>query len=493
MGKRTKISKAVEKTYTATKVVSTLGPASFSPSMIRTLAETGVDVFRINMSHAAVTDARDLIATIRSITDTVAILVDTKGPELRTTEVDGVIRLVAGRRIEVRSSHTAWCTEKVIFVKHDDLIPFLGPGVRVYLDDGLVRLVVEEVDAETRSARCLVERGGEIRSRRGVNVPGVNVFPPELTHQDVEAIQMAGEERVEFLAASFVQSEDDVRAIRTCLAATGADTKIISKIETREAVERIGAILSESDGIMVARGDLGVEIPPEEVPLVQKNIIRECNRAAKPVIVATQMLESMITHPVATRAETSDVANAILDGTDAVMLSGETAKGRYPAETVATMVRISDNIERSADLFRRQLWRSTAMSTTEFIAKAVCRAVEDLSIDFVIALTVSGRTARLVSSYKPSVPIVAITPHVAVCRQLALSYGVRPFVAPYTEDYGNALKDALTLLLEKKVVQEQHRVVVTAGIPMARSGTTNFLSVDTVKILLEGAEAHWSE
>jgi len=445
------------------------------------------------MSHVVVTDARDLIATIRSISDTVVILVDTKGPELRTTEVDGVIRLVAGRRIEVRSSHTAWCTEKVIFVKHDDLIPFLGPGVRVYLDDGLVRLVVEEVDTKTRSARCLVERGGEIRSRRGVNVPGVNVFPPELTHQDVEAIQMAGEERVEFLAASFVQSEDDVRAIRTCLAATGADTKIISKVETREAVERIGAILSESDGIMVARGDLGVEIPPEEVPLVQKNIIRECNRAAKPVIVATQMLESMITHPVATRAETSDVANAILDGTDAVMLSGETAKGRYPAETVATMVRISDNIERSADLFRRQLWRSTAMSTTEFIAKAVCRAVEDLSIDFVIALTVSGRTARLVSSYKPSVPIVAITPNVAVCRQLALSYGVRPFVAPYTEDYGNALKDALTLLLEKKVVQEQHRVVVTAGIPMARSGTTNFLSVDTVKILLEGAEAHWSE
>jgi pyruvate kinase len=493
MGKRTKIVQTAEKTYTATKVVSTLGPASFSSAMIRTLVETGVDVFRINMSHAAVSDARKLIATIRSISSTVAILVDTKGPELRTTEVDGVIRLVAGRRINVRSSHTAWCTDKDIYVKHDDLIPFLAPGVRVYLDDGLVRLVVEEIEAKSGSARCLVERGGEIRSRRGVNVPGVNVFPPELTPQDIEAIQMAGEERVEFLAASFVQSEDDVRAIRECLEATGATTRIISKIETREAVDRIGSILSESDGIMVARGDLGVEIPPEEVPLVQKHIIRECNRAAKPVIVATQMLESMITHPVATRAETSDVANAILDGTDAVMLSGETAKGRYPAETVATMVRISDNIERSADLFRRQLWRSAATSTAEFIAKAVCRAVEDLSIDFIIALTVSGRTARLVSSYKPSVPILAITPYESVGRQLALSYGVRPFVAPYTEDYDNALKDALTLLLESKAVRENHRVVVTAGIPMARSGTTNFLSVDTVKVLLEGAEAHWSE
>ncbi len=493
MGGRPITKNVVDLAYTATKVVSTLGPASFSPAMIRKLAETGVDVFRINMSHAAVSDARELISTIRNISDSVAILVDTKGPELRTTEVDGVIRLVAGRRIEVRSSHTTWCTDKVIYVKHDDLVAFLSAGVRVYLDDGLVRLVVERVDPSGQSAQCLVERGGEIRSRRGVNVPGINVFPPELTTQDIEAIKMAGEEQVEFLAASFVQSKLDVIAIREVLEKTGATTQIISKIETREAVESIEGIISVSDGIMVARGDLGVEILPEEVPLVQKHIVRECTRAAKPVIVATQMLESMITHPVATRAETSDVANAILDGTDAVMLSGETAKGRYPVETVSTMVRISHNIEHSADLFRRQLWRSTAMSTTDFIAKAVCRAVEDLSIDFIVAMTVSGRTARLVSSYKPSVPILAITPNLHVGRQLALSYGVRPFVAPYTDDYGHALKHSLLLLLDQGVLQEHHRVVVTAGIPMARSGTTNFLSVDTVKVLLEGAEAHWSE
>ena len=469
--------------FNRTKIVVTLGPASDSVEMIQNLVSAGADVFRINMSHAGIDSAVNIIARVREVSDAVAILVDTKGPELRTTNVLSSFELSATSRIEVAAGFDV-SSESRIYVGHPALLDFVRPGQRIFLDDGLIVLLVEAIDDE--AAVCLVERGGTVTSRRGVNLPGVEVFPPELTDSDQNTIQMAAQQKADFLAASFVQSADEVRRIRALLEEGGAATQIIAKIETRKAVDHLSEILEAADGIMVARGDLGVEIPAEEVPLVQKQIIRECNRAGKPVIVATQMLESMVNNPIATRAETSDVANAILDGTDAVMLSGETAKGSYPVQAVETLARVSDHVEHTADLFRINLWRSPAESTADFVSKAVCRATQDLEVDYIVALTSSGTTARLVSRYKPRPPILASTPHHHVARQLALSYGVKPVVVEREGTYNDVLGLSLQRLLEKDLLEPTHRVLVTFGLPMGTPGSTNFLGCDTVERLLGG-------
>ena len=482
--------------FTRTKIVVTLGPATDDPEKIAALVEAGVDVFRINMSHASLDAARATIARVRSVSEEVAVLMDTRGPELRTTEVDGTVELVSGKRIDLLSGSTdQWCTAKAIVVPHTGLPRCLSPGVRVYLDDGLIRLVVESVAPDKSVAHCLIERGGTITSRRGVNVPGVNVFPPELTDTDKAAIKMAGELNVDFLAASFVQTPADIDRIRWILEHEGARTQLISKIETRKAVDHLDELLAVSDGIMVARGDLGVEIPAEEVPLVQKRVVRQCNMVGKPVIVATQMLESMITHPVPTRAETSDVANAVMDGTDAVMLSGETAKGSYPIEAVNTLTRVSDFVEENAELFRQELWRTPAHDTQDFISKAVCRATRDLDVDYIVALTASGRTARLVSRYKPPVPILASTPDPQVARQLALSYGVIPFVIRRDGDFANVVAQSLQAMLDRGALKGSDRIIVTFGLPMDQSGSTNFIGCDRVDSLIGGVQrpAHSGE
>ena len=473
--------------FNRTKIVVTLGPASWAPDTIRALIEAGADVFRINMSHASTDGARDLIRRIRSISDEVAVLLDTKGPELRTTNVAEPCELVEGETVAlVAGQPEALSDAATIYVKHPDLPRYLQEGRRVFMDDGLLRLRVTSISDDGLSARCLVERGGTLTSRRGVNVPGTNPFPPEVTAPDAEAVTMAAQEGVDFLAASFVHDSQCVERFRTLLREGGSpSTAIIAKVETESAVENLAGILEASDGLMVARGDLGVEIPPEEVPLVQKRMVRACNGAGKPVIVATQMLESMIEHPIATRAETSDVANAIIDGTDAIMLSGETAKGRYPIEAVRTMVTISDYVERNADLFRQRLWEAPATTTADFVAKAVCTAVQDLDeVQNVVALTWSGRTARLVSSYKPCADILATTPHPEVARQLALSYGVRPFVVPHGELAADGLRNSLTELCARGLLESSTRIVVTYGVPMSRAGTTNVLSCDRVDVLL---------
>ncbi len=470
--------------FNRTKIVVTLGPASWSEQRIRQLFDAGTDVFRINMSHSNTARASELVARVRGITDRAAVLVDTKGPELRTTDVEGSAWLDVGREVQVRSSLDALTTERVIYIKHDDIVSHLEPGVRIHLDDGLLRVIVQAVSADGARATCVVERGGEITSRRGVNIPGVQVFPPELTDADREAVRMAGRLDVDFLAASFVQSAADVQQIKAILDEERASTHVIAKIETRAAVDDLDAILAVSGGIMVARGDLGVEIPAEEVPLVQKHMVRRCNEVGKPVIVATQMLESMVEHPIPTRAETSEVANAIMDGTDAVMLSGETAKGDYPVEAVDTLVRVSDYVEQNADLFRTGLYRSAAASTTDFITKAVCRAAQDLEVKAIVALTGSGFTARLVSRYKPNVTILASTPHSHVARKLMLSYAVMPFVASGGEQAEFGIANALRDLVDEGALSEDDRVVITFGAPIHAPGPTNMLGCDTVKTLL---------
>lgn len=473
--------------FNHTKIVVTMGPACWSQEGIRDLWDAGADVFRINMSHSNPEQALPIIQRIRAVSDQAAVLVDTRGPELRTTDVAEDFDLLEGARISIVAGvENELTTPSKIAVKHPDLPLRLSRGVRVYLNDGLMRLVVEEVAKSGQSATCLVERGGRMSSRRGVNVPGVNVFPAQMTEPDIAAIKMAASENVDFLAASFVQTAADVRRIQSLLLEAGAATQVISKIETRKAVDHLQEILEVSSGIMVARGDLGVEIPPEEVPLVQKAIIRECNRLGKPVIVATQMLESMMNHPIATRAETNDVANAVIDGTDAVMLSGETAKGRYPVESVQTLVRVSDHVERAADLFRKNLWEAPSSGRADFVSKAVCRAATDLQVDYIVALTSSGTTARLVSRYKPPAPILAVTPNAQVARQLGLTYGVRPYVIPRSGTFADVMAGALHHLVDLGVLRPTDRIVTTLGLPMDRPGSTNFLGCDTVQHLLEG-------
>ncbi len=473
--------------FNRTKIVVTLGPASWSADTIAQLFEAGADVFRINMSHSDTEFAAELVERVRGVSDRVAVLIDTKGPELRTTNVDEdeeLVELIHGDHVEVRSGTDELTTDEVIYVKHDGIVSHLAPGVRIHLDDGLLRLVVETIDADETSATCLVERGGELTSRRGVNIPGVHVFPPQLTENDQQSIRMAGRLDVDFLAASFVQNNDDVERIRALLNEEGAHTHIIAKIETRAAVDDLDDIIAASDGIMVARGDLGVEIPAEEVPLVQKDMVRRCNRVGKPVIVATQMLESMIEHPIPTRAETSDVANAIIDGTDAVMLSGETAKGAFPVESVNTLVRVSDHVEQNADLFRTALYSSQATSTADFIAKAVCRCAQDLEVAAIVALTRGGATARLVCRYKPPTTILASTPDIRVARKLMLSYAVMPFVADHAEHTEKGIGRAIKSFVEAGVLNLDDRVVITFGAPMNAAGTTNFLGCDTARTLL---------
>jgi pyruvate kinase len=471
--------------FTRTKIVATLGPASDDAESIAKLVEAGADVFRINMSHAQPDAARALVQRVRSVSTEVGILIDTKGPELRTTEVDQPVVLPAGQRVKL-SGASGKTTAAEIKCGYPALTQHLEPGVRVYVDDGQIRLLVEEVGPKRRWVRCLIERGATIGSRRGVNVPGVNVFPRDMTAQDAAAVRLAGEVGADFLAASFVQTAADVVRIKGMLGEMDATAAVIAKIETRQAVDNITEILSVSHGIMVARGDLGVEIPAEEVPLVQKALVSQCNAAAKPVIVATQMLESMIDSAVPTRAETSDVANAVLDGADAIMLSGETAKGRFAVEAVQTMVRVTNHIEQRVDLLNKDLWAMPAETTASFVSKAVFRAVRDLKADVVVTMTRSGKTARLVARYKPGATIMAATPNRKVARQLMLSYGVQPVVVPRAREFTKVLHDTLSYLLENDYVQRDDRAVVAFGLTMHRSGSTNFLGCDTVDNLLSG-------
>ncbi len=471
--------------FTRTKIVATLGPASDNEEVISALVAAGADVFRINMSHAGPEAARETVARVRSVSSEVAVLIDTRGPEMRTSDTDGDVALVTHERIRFQSgAGTTTC--KCIQVDHKGVCKKLQPGMRVYLDDGMIRLVVESVGPARRWVECIIERGGMLSSRRGVNVPGVNVFERDMTESDVAAVQLAGEVNADFIAASFVQSRTDVVRIRGMLGELDANTKIISKIETRQAVDDIDEILGVSDGLMVARGDLGVEIPAEQVPLVQKRLIRQCNAAAKPVIVATQMLESMIDSPVPTRAETSDVANATLDGADAIMLSGETAKGRFPVEAVETMVRITNHIEQTADMLPAELWALKASTTADFVSKAVYRAVRDLRADAIVAMTRSGKTARLVCRYKPNATIFAATPSRSVARQLMLSYGVQPVVVPRPREFTKVLRATLTHLLDSEYTTPEARAVVAFGLTMHTSGSTNFLGCDTIENLLSG-------
>ncbi len=469
--------------YRHTKIVATVGPSCESEEMLAALMAAGTDVFRLNFSHGDQAQKREIIRRIRKVSAdmkrAVAILGDLQGPKIRVGLLDGgSMELVAGQRVAISPTPKPDRSD-LIPTTYRNLPQDVQPGDQILLDDGLLELkVLQTVDDEVR---CEVVIGGLLKNNKGINLPGVAVSAPALTDKDNDDLGFCIREEVDYLALSFVRTASDVADLKRQLFANGSPIRVIAKIEKPEAVEHFDAILAESDGIMVARGDLGVEIPPEQVPLIQKRIIRACNAAGKPVITATQMLESMIGNPRPTRAETSDVANAILDGTDAIMLSGETAAGRYPVEAVRMMVRVAADIESDP-----QLWPQTFEHLAETgsyrwlpeaIGQAACRVAEMVGAAAILAFTQTGSTAALVAKYRPKLPVFAVTPTQSVRRRMALYRSVRSLRVDIEGDTEAQIRSVELTVLDAGVLQRGDVVVITMGSPVSDAGTTNLMKV----------------
>lgn len=468
-----------------TKIIATIGPATRSPEQLRALFAAGCNVARINMSHASQAEAEAIIADIRDISDAIGILIDTRGPEVRTTTVVAPFELETGAEVRVRPGHTRDdpSTPECVRVNFPAFSRALETGGRVLLADGQIELEVRAVEGDT--VFCRVAAGGLLKSNKGVNVPGVKLPIPFISKQDASDIAWAAHQGADFLAASFVSDAEDVLAVGEILAGEGAATRIISKIESGYAVKNLGEIMAASDGLMVARGDLGVEIPLEQVPIVQKQIIERCRSAGRTVIVATEMLESMIENPRPTRAETSDVANAIFEGADAVMLSGETSVGEHAIEAVEMMARIAftneAEVTRRAD---RLPGGVHAQDVTELVCKGAWLAARELAVRAIVIPTSSGRTARRMARYRPTVPILATTSDMAVARSLTLTYGV---YASTTRHYGrleNMVRRSVQVMVERGHLAANDLVAVVAGVPVGRTGTTNLLTLQQVSELV---------
>ncbi len=474
-----------------TKIVCTLGPASEELSTIKTLIQKGMDVARINFSHGShelhAARIKKTRQASRQLGKRVAILVDTRGPEIRIKDFQQEeVRLVEGEHFTLTTAEISGDQRKV-GVTYRGLPGDLKEGDRVLLDDGLLELrVIKTTPVEIET---VVVHGGILSSRKGLNLPGIAISLPVFSPEDEKDIEFALRENVDFIAASFVRNAADIFAIRYLIEKNKAEAKIIAKIENRAGVENFAEILRVADGIMIARGDLGVEIPAEDVPLVQKKIIADCNYAGKPVITATQMLDSMVRSARPTRAEASDVANAIFDGTDAIMLSGETAIGAFPGEATATMARIAERTEEALNY--RELLEDFQLvvdrSVTDAISYATCRAAGDLGAAAIISATQSGHTARMVSKYKPRAPVIAVTPSEKVAAALTLTWGVYPLLSPPTSNTDEVFATAVRVALEAELIYDGDLIILTAGVPVGVPGTTNFLRIETIgEIIIQG-------
>ena len=469
-----------------TKIVCTIGPASESEEMIEKLINAGMNVARLNFSHGSHEEHKGRIDTIRKVAKrlnkTVAILLDTKGPEIRTHNMkDGVIELEKAKEVIVSMSEVEGTPEK-FSVTYDNLINDVQVGSYILLDDGLVELQVKDIDHNNGEVKCDILNTGELKNKKGVNLPGVKVNLPGITDKDADDIRFGIKEDVDFIAASFVRRPSDVLDIREILEQEKANITIFPKIENQEGIDNIEEILEVSDGLMVARGDMGVEIPPEKVPMVQKDLIRKCNKLGKPVITATQMLDSMQRNPRATRAEASDVANAIYDGTDAVMLSGETAAGLYPEEAVKTMRNIVVSAEAAQD-YKKLLSDRTKLVETSLvnaIGISVAHTALNLNVKAIVAATESGSTARTISKYRPHSDIIAVTPSEKTARQCAIVWGVYPVVKEGRKNTDALLNNAVATAVETERVQNGDLIIITAGVPTGEKGTTNMMKIHLV-------------
>ncbi len=468
-----------------TKIVCTLGPATDNEEVLRQMMLEGMNVARCNFSHATYDEHKkrmDMIKKLRKeVGQPVAILLDTKGPEVRVKNFkDGRVTLEEGQLFTLTADEVEGTKDKVS-VTYNRLYEDLEVGMRVLIDDGLIEMTVEQVDRT--NIVCRVINGGVVSNHKGVNVPDVDLSMPYISDKDREDILFGISQDVDFIAASFVQKKEDILQLRRLLEKNGgSDIKIIAKIENAQGVANIDDIIEVSDGIMVARGDMGVEIPYEEVPVIQKKIIKKVYRTGKQVITATQMLESMIKNPRPTRAETTDIANAVYDGTSAIMLSGETAAGAYPVEAVKTMVRIAERTEQDVDYRKRfyQSARETDTDITNAICHASCTTALDLNAKAIVTVTKSGTSARMLSKYRPESDIISCATTEKVCRQLSLTWGVTPIVIKEEKEVFHLFDKAIQAAVKMKLLGAGDLTVITSGVPIGVSGTTNMMKVQVV-------------
>lgn len=466
-----------------TKIVATVGPATMEEGKLRAMLRAGVDVVRVNCSHGTTEQHRQIAQAVRKVASElnkpIALLWDLQGPRIRVAGLPQPINLIEGEEVFL-TSEPEGVEGFTIPVEAPYLATAVKAGQRVLIDDGKIELEVIHTDGVR--VRCRVLRGGLVKSRKGINLPGTKLVVPILSDEDLKDLRAGIQEGTDFVALSFVRSAEDIEALRTAIQAHGAEIPIIAKLERPEALDRLDEILRAADGVMVARGDLGVEMAPEEVPIAQKRIIAEANRQFVPVITATQMLESMMESPRPTRAEASDVANAIFDGTDAVMLSGETAVGKYPIESISMMERIICAAE--SEMFRRQPFHEGRgegePSIAHAISDAACLAASDINAKAIVVFTQSGFTALLVSKRRPKAPIIAFTPEEKVQRRLSLLWGVIPKLLPFTESTDKLLMMVDEKLISEGLVSEGDLVIIVAGIPTPKRGQANFLKIHQV-------------
>jgi pyruvate kinase len=472
-----------------TKIVCTLGPATTDPETIRRLVAAGMDVARMNFSHGTHEEHVDRIQTVREAAqaegEAVTILQDLQGPKIRVGEVrNGCVMLHEGDEVTVTTRAPEETTEDRIFIDYDSLSQDAQVDERILIDDGLLELKV--TGKHNSELRATVLEGGPLRPRKGVNLPDLHTSTPPMTEKDLKDLELGLEMNVDAVALSFVQSRSDVEALVHRIDEVGKNTSVIAKIEKPQAVRNLDAILEVADGIMVARGDLGIEMPLEEVPATQKRLIRKSMAASKPVITATQMLESMVEDPRPTRAEASDVANAVLDGSDAVMLSAETAVGEHPVRVVEAM----NQIIRQAEAYWSEQRRSLTMvpdqlegdeSVTDSVSYTACRLAEQVGAEAVCCLTNSGATARAIARHRPSMPIYAFTDNQRVVAQLGVLWGTEAFYIPFQQDTDQGIARVHSVLHEHELVEPGSQVVITVGMPLPARGRTNTIHVSTVK------------
>ena len=470
-----------------TKIVSTLGPASTDVDTIVKLINAGANVFRFNFSHGDHPEHLGRLENVHKAEEItgkkVGIMLDTKGAEIRTTvQKEGKIEYNIGDQVRISMDASLEGVHDKIAVTYPGLYDDVKVGGHVLFDDGLLDMLVDEKDDANKELVCHVLNHGILGSRKGVNAPGVSINLPGITEKDSSDIRFGLDNGINFIAASFVRKAQDVLDIRELLKEKNKeDVLIFPKIESQEGIDNFESIIEVSDGLMVPRGDMGVEIPAENVPLVQKNMIRRCNELGKPVITATQMLDSMQENPRPTRAEVSDVANAVFDGTDATMLSGESANGDYPVESVAMMAHIDEKAENNLDKFGREVFDFDKSDVTETIGSAVANAARDLNIKTIVASTKSGYTARMISKYRPSADVLALTYDERVQRSLMINWGIQPFVVDRPESTDEMFRVAGEKAKELGFAQAGDLIIVVAGTPGGNAGTTNLMRVLQVK------------
>ena len=470
-----------------TKIVSTLGPASTDVDTIVKLINAGANIFRFNFSHGDHPEHLGRMNNVKKAQEItgkhVGLMLDTKGAEIRTTvEKDGKIEFNAGDKVRISMDDSIEGTHEKIAVTYPGLYDDVHVGGHVLFDDGLIDMIIDEKDEANHELACTVQNHGLLGSRKGVNAPGVSINLPGITEKDSSDIRFGLEQGINYIAASFVRKPEDIEDIRALLKEKNMeDVQIFPKIESQEGIDNFEAIMAVADGLMVPRGDMGVEIPAENVPLVQKKMIRRCNEMGKPVITATQMLDSMEENPRPTRAEVSDVANAVFDGTDATMLSGESANGDWPVEAVSTMARIDVKAENNLDLFGTETFNFDKSDVTETIGSAVAQAAKDLDIKVIVAATSSGYTARMISKYRPNADILALTFDERTERGLMVNWGVQPYVVDKPADTDEMFALAAKKAVELGFAKSGDKIIVVAGVPMGTPGATNLMRVETIK------------